>query len=98
MLMRRDAIFRPSSMSAAGSFPLPSMKGGIFKFTPIVFSWSQTVKPRSAITEMFDFPLSLSTSPDTDISWPSQTDPIYTSETKLIAPLGVHSTKSFMVL
>ena len=96
--MRRDAIFRPSSTSAAGSFPLPSMKGGIFKSTPTAFSWSRIVNPQSAITEMFDFPLSLSSSPDTEVSWTSEIDPIYSSETKLIAPLGVQPTKNFMVL
>lgn len=69
----------------------------MFKSTPIAFSLSRTVNPRSAITEMSDFPLSLSISPDTDVNCTSEIDPMYNCETKLTAPFGVHPTITFMV-
>ena len=37
--------------------------------------------------------LSWSSSPDTDVNWTSEIDPMYSSEAKLTTPLGVHPTK-----
>jgi len=56
------------------------------------------VNPRSAITEMFCFPLSFSIRPQTRVSPTSDMDPTYKSEAKLIAPFGVHATSTLPVL
>ena len=78
-----EAIFLPSLTTDAGNCLRPSMNGGVFNLTPVLFSISLMVNPLSAAT--IDMPgLSSiqfnSTSPDTRVNSTSDIDHIYSGE------------------